>query len=121
MSRNQNIGRVGEAKARDYLVGEGYKIIETGFRSSRWGELDIICSKDGILVFVEVKTRTSRKFGVPESAVTSHKIRALKRTAFYYCKKHPNCSKSLRIDVISIILDKDLINVKYFKHYKNAF
>ena len=121
MSRNQNVGKVGEAKARDYLIDEGYKIIEIGFNNSRWGELDIICSKDGILVFVEVKTRTSRKFGVPESAVTTHKIRALKRTATYYCKTHPECSKSLRIDVISIILDQNLTDVKYFKHYKNAF
>ncbi len=121
MSRNQNIGRVGEAIAKNYLIDKGYKIIETGFKSNRWGELDIVCSKNSILVFVEVKTRTSREFGVPESAVTIHKIRALKRTAIYYCKTHPECSKSLRIDVISIILDNNLTNVKYFKHYKNAF
>ena len=121
MSRNQNIGRVGETKACDYLIDKGYKIIETGFYSNRWGELDIICSKEGVLVFVEVKTRTSTKYGIPENAVTGHKIRALKRAANYYCIKHPECSKSLRMDVISIILDSNLINVKYFKHYKNAF
>lgn len=121
MSKNIFIGKKGEEIAVEYLVSKGYKVLEKGYRSKRWGEIDIICNKDNRLIFVEVKTRTSNFYGRPEAAVTPHKIRSLKRAAMYYCITHPGCPKSLRMDVISILLSPEKEGAKEIDHYENAF
>ncbi|MBU1017190.1 MAG: YraN family protein [Patescibacteria group bacterium] len=121
MSYSLDIGKTGEETAKKYLESTGYTIIEERFRSKRWGELDLVCVKGSLLVFVEVKTRASPNFGNPAEAVGYYKQRALKRAALYYCKTHPNCSKSLRMDVIAITNFDDGKNLCEIKHYKNAF
>ena len=60
----KELGRQGEEKAACYLVEQGYKIIARNYYT-RWGELDIICTKGKDIYFVEVKTRTSLKYGYP--------------------------------------------------------
>ncbi|PIR79673.1 MAG: YraN family protein [Candidatus Levybacteria bacterium CG10_big_fil_rev_8_21_14_0_10_35_13] len=96
--------RLGEEIAAKFLVKRGYKIIDRNFRKG-YGEIDIIAVNNKILVFVEVKTRTSNFFGTPFEQITSFKIRALERTALFYKKLHPNLPDAMRIDAIGIELD----------------
>lgn len=109
-------GIVGEESAIDYLQGKGYKIIGKNFRS-RFGEIDIIALEDGALVFVEVKTRWSNKYGTPEEAVTPQKIRSIIKTADYYKLLHPNTPNLMRIDVVAIdAIDADVTGIRLIKN-----
>ena len=64
-------------------------------------------AQDGdTLIFVEVKTRWSRRYGKPEEAVTEKKLGKIRKTAEYYCLTHPNVPKKLRIDVVAIEVEK---------------
>ena len=99
---------LGEDKACEYLKKLGFKIIERNFRKG-YGEIDIVAidpsEKEGkILVFVEVKTRTSNSYGSPLEAITYWKLRTLIHTAQYYKMTHRNLPEGLRIDVVSVIL-----------------
>lgn len=104
---NIEIGKLGEEIATKYLKRHGYKILERNFRSKRWGEIDIVATKDDVLVFVEVKARIGSKYGQPVEAVTPYKLQALKRTGQYYVMEHPDLPEALRIDVVAIVLDKE--------------
>lgn len=103
--RTVAIGKRGEGIAENFLRQKGFKILETHF-TTRWGEIDIIAQDDDTLVFIEVKTRKGIKYGYPEEAVTSFKLKALKRAAQFYYQTHPELPESLRIDVVAIILDE---------------
>ena len=98
-----NEGKLGEDIATEYLRKLGFKIIERNFRL-RNGEVDIIAieEKTKTLVFVEVKTRTSEKFGTPLEAITFWKLRSLTLVAQYYKMTHQNLPDLLRIDAISV-------------------
>ncbi len=98
------VGKKGEDLAVKYLTQKGYKIIDRNFRGKN-GEIDIIGLKNNILVFFEVKTRTSSQFGTPFEAVTSWKMKALVRTAQFYKISHKNLPEQMRIDAISVTLD----------------
>lgn len=102
------IASFGESKACEYLRNNGYKIIERNFRKG-YGEIDIIAidpsaSSGQVLVFIEVKTRTSNQFGSPLEAITYWKLKSLVKTAQYYKMIHPKLPDSLRIDAVSVIL-----------------
>src|SRR3989344_4868326 len=99
--QTRRVGISGEEFASKLLESEGYKIIERNF-SCKLGEIDIIATKDSSLVFVEVKTRRSNKYGKPEEAVTLRKIQKIERCGEFYMKFHSNLPKKLRIDVVSI-------------------
>lgn len=96
-------GRRGEDIAANYLAKKGYKIIDRNFRL-RNGEIDIVAMHKNVLVFVEVKTRTSQDFGTPFEAITPWKINTLLRVAQYYKLTHPKLPEQLRIDAISVEL-----------------
>ena len=70
--RNQKIGAWGESVATEYLEKRGFIIIGRNVRTP-YGEIDIVVEKDGVAIFVEVKTRTSKSLGPPEIAVTPRK------------------------------------------------
>lgn len=110
------IGKKGEDIAYEYLVKKGYIILERNYRKS-YGEIDIIATKDNILVFIEVKTRTSNKFGSPLESVTPRKLQSILKTAEYYSMVHQELPKELRIDAISVLLVKGEIVIE---HVKNA-
>lgn len=105
-------GQEGEEIAVNFLRKKGYKIIEQNFHS-RVGEIDIVAldpstgSGPGgnVLVFVEVKTRWSKKFGEPVEAVTPWKLNSIIKTAQYYKLLHPELPEEMRIDVVSIELE----------------
>lgn len=103
------IAKLGEDKACEYLRKLGFKIIERNFRKG-YGEIDIVAieesKKDGkVLVFVEVKTRTSSQFGTPLASITYWKLKSLIKTAQYYKMTHYNLPESLRIDAVAVILN----------------
>lgn len=91
--------------AEDYAVGlltsKGYKIISRNFRS-KFGEIDIIATKDSSLIFVEVKARWGNRFGAPEEAVTPWKLYKITRTGQYFSILHPDLPKKLRIEVVAL-------------------
>jgi putative endonuclease len=77
------LGREGERAAAELLRGRGYEVVGAGFAARR-GELDLVCRKDGELVVVEVKTRSSAAFGAPADAVNARKRKALLAAAAEY-------------------------------------
>ncbi|TSC53980.1 MAG: putative endonuclease, partial [Microgenomates group bacterium LiPW_16] len=95
-----DLGKRGEELAVRYLQSHGYRILTRNFRS-KFGEIDIIGLDGKILVFIEVKTRWSKKFGPPEEAVTPWKLKSIIKTAYYFKMLHPELPESLRIDVVA--------------------
>ncbi len=118
VNHKQSLGKAGERLAEAYLVKKGYRILERNFKK-RYGELDIIALHDKTLVFVEVKTRIGKEFGLPEESVTPWKLREVKQTALFYKSIHPELPESMRIDVIGIELTFDE-TLKYFNHIQNV-
>lgn len=105
--KNQNIGKIGEEKAAKFLQGKGYMIIDRNFKK-RYEEIDIIAidssEKNSVLVFIEVKTRTSSDFGSPLEAITRWKLKSLIKAAKYYKLIHRNLPDGMRIDAVSVKL-----------------
>ncbi len=111
---NQILGQKGEEIAANYLTSHGYRLVTRNFKA-RYGEIDLIALDHGALVFVEVKTRVGRQFGLPEEAVTPRKLNEVIQTSKYFKHLHPELPESLRIDVIGIELDGS-DKVVYFNH-----
>ena len=97
------LGQTGEALARAHLEERGYAVRDTNYRCP-WGEVDIVVEKDDEIVFVEVPTRRSRKFGSPEESVTATKRQRLVSTAYHYLQEH-DLSQPWRIDLVAIEID----------------
>ncbi|MBM3283088.1 YraN family protein [Candidatus Gottesmanbacteria bacterium] len=114
---NQSLGFLGETAAASYLISQGYKILERNFKK-RYGEIDIVALDGKTLVFVEVKTRKSNKYGTAEEAITPWKLRVLIKSAQYYKLIHPNLPDSVRVDFISVYLSIDN-KIEKVKLYKN--
>ncbi|HKM40245.1 MAG TPA: YraN family protein, partial [bacterium] len=83
---NKTVGKQGEEFAQRYLARLGYRIIERNF-SCPIGEIDLIAQDGNTLVFIEVKTRSSLRFGLPEEAVTRTKQQKLRNVASYYLQR----------------------------------
>lgn len=109
------LGKMGEDLACAYLENLGYKIIDHNFRI-RGGEIDIIALDKDTVVYVEVKTRSNHNFGLPEEAVTYHKIKFLQRAAKFYRVKRKNLPESERIDVVSVDLSSQKPQLKLIKN-----
>ena len=106
---NKIIGKYGEDIAKDFLIKNKYEILNTNYRYSRVAEIDIIASKDNILHFVEVKTRTQEIYGEPLEAVTPNKLKQIYTCAIQYMSNSKKRYKKYQIDAIGIVLDKDEI------------
>ncbi len=102
----QALGKFGEDLAASYLRKKGFRILIRNFKA-RYGELDIVCTKDNTLVFVEVKTRIGRSYGLPEEAVTSGKLREVIKTAQFYTQTHPTLPQVQRVDVVAVEVDEN--------------
>lgn len=101
------LGKIGEGLAEKFLKNLGYKIIEHNYRI-RGGEIDIIALDGNTLVYIEVKTRTSHQFGLPEESVTPAKINFLIRAAKFYRANRSNLPEQERIDVITVDFTKSV-------------
>ncbi len=101
MKISNPLGRKGEEIAANYLKKSGFKIIDRNFRA-RNTELDIVAVYNNILVFIEVKTRSSDKFGTPLEQIAYFKLRSLIKAAEFYKFTHKNLPEQMRIDAISV-------------------
>ena len=79
----QKKGKWGESVAADFLAARGFDILERNYRS-RFGEIDIIASKEEVIHFIEVKTRRGKDWGYPLEAITPGKLGHIRRTAQFY-------------------------------------
>ncbi len=102
--KRRETGILGEKLACDFLGKNGYRIIETNYRCPG-GEIDIIAQQQDTLVFVEVRTKKSRRFGTPEESITSGKMERLRTVAAHYGQNHSNLPAIWRIDVVAIEMD----------------
>lgn len=100
MAEHNDIGALGERLAKEYLVKQGFAILETNWRKGKH-EVDIIAYKEGLIVFVEVKTRSSQGHGDPEDFVTIDKQRAYIRLANNYVLEKER-DEEVRFDIIAI-------------------
>lgn len=114
-----SIGKTGEELARTYLDQKGYVILENNFRVP-FGEIDIIAEKNNCICFVEVKSRKSYKYGLPEEAITPYKKDKIIKVALLYIKKKRIENKIFRFDIISIIFDSNN-KITKIKHITDAF
>ena len=101
MGHNQKVGRWGENMAVRHLSELGYEIIGVNIRTP-FGELDAVTRKEGMLVIVEVKTRTSDTCGNPEGAVTKRKLEHIINSALYYLADRGWENEDWRVDVVAI-------------------
>lgn len=114
MPTNKDKGRFGERLAALYLKRKGYKIIQTNW-TCRWGELDIIAEKDTALIFVEVKYRTSDKYGLPIESVNYYKIKHVLSTINRYLMLTKGFNRSYRLDVLSILKVGEKYDIKHYE------
>jgi putative endonuclease len=111
------IGALGEQLAVDHLTALGLRIVERNWRC-RYGELDVVAADDlaGLVVFVEVKTRTTDLFGGVAQAVTPQKVRRLRRLAGLWLAAQDRRWAHVRIDVVGVRIGlhptPDLTHVK---------
>lgn len=109
-------GNDGETIAKNYLLANGYDIIDTNFKH-KTGELDIIAENNGRLVVTEVKTRATDKYGEPYQAVSLRKQRQIIKVTNKYLEGQKK-DWDVRFDVISIVKNDRISKIK---HIKDAF
>lgn len=112
------VGDIGEQAAVDYLWAAGYTILERKYRR-KIGEIDIIAKIHNTFIFIEVKTRSSTRYGFPAEAVTYQKQQKILYTALCYLQQIQQDDVCCRFDVIEIFLTN--LNVVKYNHIQNAF
>lgn len=115
ISHNQKIGKNGEDYAIKFILSRGYLILKRNFRC-RNGEIDIIAKDNKEIVFIEVKTRTNLKYGVPSLAVNDLKKQHIARVAKYYLHKYNLEDRLIRFDVVEILIKNGKFFVNYLKN-----
>jgi len=117
MAYHNELGKIGEQLAVDYLSRKGYKILVQNYYYDR-AEIDIIAQKESkTLVIVEVKTRNSDYFGDPQDFVKPSKIKLLVKAANEYVVSN-DLDVEVRFDIIAILKNKTIEQVE---HFENAF
>lgn len=104
MRYRKNVGDIGENFAADMLTNSGFRVIERNYRTKA-GEIDIIAIKDGVLHFVEVKTRNGDQYGYPSEAVTLTKQMRIKRAAEQYLQGRRMQWNKISFDVYEVMTD----------------
>ncbi|WP_162054080.1 YraN family protein [Pontibacter pamirensis] len=108
-------GQAGENRAAAYLLQQGYTIVRRNFRHRR-AEVDIIAQKENLLIFVEVKTRSTDRYGYPEEAVSAKKETMLLEAAQEFIYKI-DWQHDIRFDIIAITLSTPVA----IHHIEDAF
>ena len=99
MKHNQRIGKWGEDAVAAYLAERGYEVIARNARTP-YGEIDIVARQADVTIFVEVKTRTSNKMGLPEESVNARKQAHMLACAEHYAME--NALEHWQIDVVAV-------------------
>ncbi len=116
MAKHNTLGKKGEEKALEFLIANGYSIIEKNYRYLK-AEIDIIAQKDDILAVVEVKTRSTRDFGLPQDFVSKKKIKLMVTAIDHYLNER-EWDIEVRFDIIAVIKNKKGWEIE---HLKDAF
>lgn len=116
-SAHIQIGKKGELLASKFLQKEAYTILETNWRFSK-AEIDIICQKDEMLIFIEVKTRSSINMGRPEEFVTKKKEYLMLDAANRFMEQH-GYNWEIRFDIIAIHIPSE--HQYSLEHFKDVF
>jgi len=116
----KGLGARGESLAAEYLQEQGYTVLARNWRLSRLGEIDIVAREGGCLVFVEVKTRRNRTYGLPEESLTRTKqVRLLSLAQEYLATEVGSQDVAWRIDVVAIEISSRG-NVQRLDLFRNA-
>lgn len=116
MASHNNLGTEGEVIAQEFLLKKGYQILDCNWRHLRY-EIDIIALYKGILIFIEVKTRSTFKYGFPDESVDFRKEKMLIEAAEIYIEQK-DLFNEIRFDIVSIV--KNEKDEKIY-HIENAF
>lgn len=116
MAEHNDIGKLGEEIAANFLDQQGYEILERNWKFEK-AEVDIIAQKDDFLVAVEVKTRTTDAFGLPQEFLKPAQIKRLVKAVDEYMQQH-KIANEVRFDVIAVIIQK---NDHTLEHITDAF
>ncbi|MFN8326493.1 YraN family protein [Flavobacterium sp.] len=116
MAEHNELGKLGEELAVDFLQKNGYDILETNWVFQK-AEIDIIAQKDNTLVAVEVKTRSSIDFGLPQDFVKPKKIQLLVKAINEYVVSN-DLDVEVQFDIIAVNKEEKDFNIE---HIKNAF
>ena len=117
-AQRKQLGKKGEDIACMYLESQGLEVIERNWRCQS-GEADIIAREEGVLAFIEVKTRRSQAAGLPEDAVDLRKRRKYEKIATDYLFSHDLASTRIRFDVMALLLSND--GKALLRHHRDAF
>ena len=117
MALHNDLGKEGERIAKKYFEKEGYEILDENWEFGK-AEVDLIVYKSGIIVFVEVKTRSSIGFGNPEDFVDTAKQKQMEIASTEYIELM-NHQNDVRFDVVAILFNKD--KTYNLKHIEDAF
>ncbi len=110
----QKVGRWGEDEAEKYLKNLGYKILEHNYHS-RFGEIDLIALDNKVIVFVEVKARSTPFFGLGAEAVGKQKISRMVKTAMFYLSETKKENDEYRLDVVELTLTPAGLSIHHDK------
>ncbi len=99
--KTKTLGEKGEDIAAAFLEKKGYNILFRNYKCS-FGEIDIIAKHKKILSFIEVKTRSTKKYGLPQEAVTPAKQTKISRVALEFVQRYKMDNRSARFDVVSV-------------------
>lgn len=114
----RTLGDWGEEKALRYLSDQGYQLLARNWRT-REGEIDLVIKQDLTIVFIEVKTRNTDRFGSPEESITPGKQKRLRKTCMAYLQKNDCENRDWRIDVVAIEATR-IGEITRLDHYENA-
>ena len=116
MATHNDLGKKGEEIAAVYLVNKGHKILAQNYRYEK-AEVDIISVYSDTIIFTEVKTRSTDRFGYPEESVSTKKKEKLREAMDHYLTEN-NIKEESRFDIISIVINMEGTQVY---HIEDAF
>jgi len=116
MAQHNELGKKGEVEAAEFLEKKGYVIMQRNFVFQN-AEIDIIAQKDNILAIVEVKTRSSLDFGLPQDFVKPKKVQLLVKAVNEYVISN-DLDVEVRFDIIAIHNNKQTFDIE---HIEDAF
>ena len=116
MANHNQLGKKGEQLAVDFLIENGYDIVERNYRFNK-AEVDIIAQKEDVLAIIEVKTRSTKDFGNPQDFVKPKQIKNLVKAVDEYVTVN-NLEVDVRFDIIAIVKEEKQFNIE---HLEDAF
>jgi len=111
----KKLGQWGEQKAKEYLLAQGYTLLEENWRN-RFGEIDLIMLYKDIVVFIEVRTKTSNNYGTGLESITERKLKQIRKMATSYLQLKQKWDQSIRFDLVAIDKTIDTYNIQHIKN-----